>query len=391
MTIAPRLLFICNQAAYFRRHWLARAEAAAQAGLDVTVALPEAAVLESARVALVAFPLDRHSLSPWSNIRSLRCLARVIREVRPNIVHAATVKPNVLAGLATSWPQRIPCILSVTGLGTVFWAQRRRYRLARWVVRSAYRMLSRRADLVVTVDNRDDAALLAAQGVGRRVPVEITAGAGVDPEEFDVGPEPPAPPLRVVLPARMVWSKGIGVFVEAARRLRETGAPVEMTLVGGTDDASSDGVPRQTLAQWHADGAVRWSGFRADMRAVLREANVVCLPALFGEGLPRTLTEGALAARSLVATDVPGCREIVRHEDTGLRVPPGDAGALAAAIDRLAADPALRHRLAQRARTLALARFTDAVVIDRTLAIYERLLVLPSGTLRAVRERKGAA
>lgn len=392
MTTSPRLLFVCNQAAYFRRHWRGRAEAAVRAGLRVTVAVPEAAALRwAAPFAVATYSLDRHSLDPWSNIRSLWSLAQVIREVRPHLVHAATVKPNVLAGLITSWPHRVPCVISVTGLGTVFTPAGPHHRMARWVVQSVYRVLSRRADLVVTVDNRDDALWLGAHGVGGRVPVEITAGAGVNPLEFDVGPEPPAPPLRVVLPARMVWSKGVGVFVEAARRLQAMRAPVEMHLVGDTDDGSRDAVPRQTLARWHAEGAVRWSGFRTDMPAVLRDANVVCLPTLYREGLPRALTEGALAVRSLVATDVPGCREIVRHEDTGLLVPPGDAGALAAAIDRLAADPALRHRLAQRARSLALAHFSDAAVIDRTLAIYERLLPLPPGTLRMAGERDWAA
>lgn len=391
MTNPPRLLFVCNQAAYFLRHWRGRAEAAARAGLDVTVALPETPDVEPPPLRFITYPLDRHGVDPFGNLRSLRALARVLREVRPALVHAATIKPNVLAGLATTWPERIPCVISVTGLGTVFSERGARYAVARWVVRSAYRRLARRADVVVTVENRDDAAFLAAQGITGGARLEITSGAGVDPVEFDVGPEPAAPPVRVVLPARMVWSKGVAIFAEAAAQLRSGRVPVEMHLVGGTDEASRDAVPRRELERWHAEGTVHWSGFRPDMPAVLRGAHVVCLPTLHREGLPRALTEGALAGRALVATDVPGCREIVRHEETGLQVPPGDAGALAAAIGRLAGDPDLRRRLGERARALALEQFTDARVIDRTLAIYERLLGLRAGTLRPAPRNERAA
>jgi glycosyltransferase involved in cell wall biosynthesis len=234
----------------------------------------------------------------------------------------------------------------------------------------------------VTVDNRDDAAFLAGRGVSGSAGIEVTAGAGVDPTEFEMSPEPPSPPLRVVLPSRMLWSKGVGVFVEAAALLRAKGVPVEMQLVGGVDLGSRDAVPPGQLERWHTEGAVQWLGFRADMPAVLRAANVVCLPTLYREGLPRALTEGALTCRSLVTTDVPGCREIVRHEETGLLVPAGDAEALAAAIARLAVDGGLRQRLGVRARALALERFAQSRVIERTLGIYERLLGLPGGALQ---------
>ncbi len=383
MTAPLRLLFVCNQAAYFMRHWLPRAEAAAHAGMAVTVALPEWPDSQpGVAMDFVKYRLERHSLDPWTNGRSLMSLARVFRQVKPHLVHAATIKPNLLTGLLTIRPNPIPCVLSITGLGAAFTEPRARYAVARGLASWIYRLAAQRSSAVVTVDNEDDAAYLRARGVTGDG-LEVTCGAGVDPAEFAVGPEPAAPPVRVVLPARMVWSKGVGVFVEAARRLRADRTPVEMQLVGGIDDSGPDAIPREQLERWDASGAVRWRGFCRDMPEVVRGANVVCLPTLYREGLPRALTEGALAGRSLVASDVPGCRDVVQHERTGLRVPPGDARALADAVARLV-DDRLRSHLGQQARALALTRFTSAHVIDRTLGIYERLLGLPRGHLPRV-------
>lgn len=385
MTTMPRLLFVCNQAAYFMRHWIARADAAARAGFLVTVALPDQPTDPlPAGIGVTRYYLDRSSLDPWTNARALASLWRVLRSVRPDLVHAATVKPNVLTSLATLCPTRIPCVLSIPGLGTAFTSHGHRYSMARAVARAAYRLSRRRSDAVLAVDNLDDAQALARLGVGSPDGVVLTPGAGVDPGEFEVGPEPATPPVQVVLPARMLWSKGVGVFVEAAERLHRDRVPVRMALVGDTDDSSRDSVPRATLEAWHAQGTVSWLGFRRDMPEVLRLANIVCLPTLYREGLPRALTEAALAERSLVATDVPGCREIVDHDVTGLRVAPGDPDGLAAAIARLARDAGLRKRLAREARQRALARFTNDVVIDRTFRIYERLLRLSPGSLHAV-------
>jgi glycosyltransferase involved in cell wall biosynthesis len=374
MSSGPRLLFLCNDTPYFLRHWRERAQAASAAGFDVTVALPESVPEEaigSLRVAV--YPLRRATLNPLSLAKSLERIWRLARRLRPNIVHSATVKPNLLNGMVTTWLVRTPAVLSVTGLGSVFTEAGWRYAIARRLVLACYRRFGRRTDLVFTVDNRDDAEFLGAAGVAPRSRLEIMSGAGVDPAEFEVGPEDPTPPLRVVLPARMLWSKGVGVFVEAARRLQERGLSIRMQLVGAPDPGSRESVPRTQLERWRAEGLVEWAGFSADMRATLRQANVVTLPTLYREGLPRALIEAALAGRPLIATDVPGCREIVRPGETGLLVPPNDAVALADAIERLALNPSIREALAGAARELARERYTREVVVERTLGIYRTL------------------
>ena len=171
----------------------------------------------------------------------------------------------------------------------------------------------------------------------------------------------------------MLWDKGVGEFVEAARLLRAAGSGARFVLVGDIDGENPSSIPREILDTWTREGVIEWWGHRADMPSVLQQAHIVCLPS-YREGLPTVLLEAAACARPLIATDVPGCREIVQHEKTGLLVPVRDAKSLAHAISVLLADAALRERLGERGRELVTSRYTTDHVNAATLSIYAELL-----------------
>jgi len=177
----------------------------------------------------------------------------------------------------------------------------------------------------------------------------------------------------VVLAGRMLWAKGVGEFVDAARRLREQKVEARFVLAGDSDPGNPSAVPVWQLEQWHDSGVVEWWGACDDMPRVLGEAHIVCLPS-YREGLPKVLIEAAASGRPIVTTDVPGCREIVRHEENGLLVPVQNAAALAAALRRLILSPVLRQFLGQRGREIAVAEFGLETVIEQTLTIYKELL-----------------
>jgi glycosyltransferase involved in cell wall biosynthesis len=145
-------------------------------------------------------------------------------------------------------------------------------------------------------------------------------------------------------------------------------------LVGRADDENPTGVPEAQLKAWVAEGAVEWWGNRGDMHDVLAQAAVVVLPSFYKEGLPKVLLEAAASGKPLVATDIPGCREIVRPGVNGILIPPRDVPALTAAVERLLAAPGLRASLGAASRALAEAEFTEARVVGQTLAIYRELL-----------------
>ena len=177
----------------------------------------------------------------------------------------------------------------------------------------------------------------------------------------------------VVLPARMLWDKGVGDFAAAARILRGRGVAARFVLAGVPDPLNPASIPDAQIAAWVQEGIVDYRGWVADMPRLLAECHVVCLPS-YREGLPKSLIEAAAAGRPIVTTNVPGCREVVRDGDNGLLVPPQDPAALAVALERLIAAPQERARMGARGRARAEREFALDTIITQTLATYREVV-----------------
>jgi glycosyltransferase involved in cell wall biosynthesis len=175
-----------------------------------------------------------------------------------------------------------------------------------------------------------------------------------------------------VMSARLLLDKGLGEFVQAARLLRQQGVQARFVVAGERDPGNRSSVDLQTLAAWKQEGIVEFWGFQEDMHAVLAQASIACLPS-YREGLPKALLEAMACGLPCVTTDVEGCREAVRDGDNGLLVPAADAAALAAALQRLLEDPALRAAMGRRGRERIETEFASALVMEQTLALYAGL------------------
>jgi glycosyltransferase involved in cell wall biosynthesis len=178
--------------------------------------------------------------------------------------------------------------------------------------------------------------------------------------------------VTAVLASRLIRSKGVGEMAEAARRLRARHAGVRVRLVGDPDPENPESVSERELGEWVGEGIVEWTPRVDDMLEVWNAAHIGVLPS-YREGLPRTLLEAAACGRALVATDVPGCREIVRDGDNGILVPLHDVAALADAIARLASDGELRRRMGRRSRERVEADYSDDVIVAQMLSLYRRI------------------
>ena len=175
------------------------------------------------------------------------------------------------------------------------------------------------------LQNADDQNKLVTTGLVKQNAIRLVRGAGVDPDLYRLTNTAIQPPL-IVLPARLLREKGVREFVEAARMLIRRGVKARFALVGIPDPANPASVSQKELQSWIDDGVVEYWGWRDDMPNVLAQCQIVCLPS-YHEGLPRSILEAAASGCAIVATDIPGCREIVRHNETGLLVPWGSAGA----------------------------------------------------------------
>ncbi len=172
----------------------------------------------------------------------------------------------------------------------------------------------------------------------------------------------------------MLWDKGVGELVEAARLLRRREVPLRVVLVGPPDPDNPASIPERQLRDWDTSGDVAWWGARSDIAEIWARSHIAVLTSYYGEGVPKALLEAAACGRPMIAADVSGCREIVRDGVTGLLVPPGDAGGLADALERLARDPDLRRRLGAAARELVERELSQEAVVAQTLALYRSLV-----------------
>ena len=367
-----KVLFVVTEDWYFVSHRLALAVAAQDAGFEVVVATRvgrHGEAIRAAGIRLVPFGLARSYGNP---LREILALVRLYRRERPDIVHHVALKPIMYGALAARLA-RVPAqVNAVVGLGWLFTSAKGVMRLirpaARWTLAS---LLRTRASLTI-VQNPDDRALLIRSHLPESR-IRLIRGAGVDTTVFAPAPEP-AGPVCIVLAARMLWDKGVGEFVEAARLIRQAGVQARFVLVGGPDPDNPASVPEATLRGWHGQDGVEWWGRRDDMPSVYQAAHIACLPSYYREGLPKVLLEAAACGRPLVTTDAPGCREVVQDGDNGILVTPRDAQSLARAMRKLIEDEKLRHAMGKRGREIMLKDFSSEQVVRETLAIYRELV-----------------
>lgn len=371
-----RLLFVVTEDWYFVLHWLPLALGAARAGYAVALATRvgrHGELIRSHGIELHALRrLRRSSLNPLREVAAIGELAALIREWRPTLVHLVALKPVVYGSVACRLGGAMARVNALAGLGFVFLADVWRARVLRPFVSAALRWSLRGERSLTTVQNPDDREALRQLRLVDDAHVRLIRGAGVDLDRF-VPCVPAAGPPIVLLMSRMLWDKGVGEFVEAARLLKLRGIVARFVLVGAPDMENPAAIRADQLSRWQGEGSIEWWGHRDDPQAVLAQSSIVVLPS-YREGLPTVLVEASACERPLVAADVPGCREVVRHGETGLLVPPRQAAPLAEAIATLLADPARRARMGRAARSRAEQEFSRAVVLERTLAVYRELL-----------------
>ena len=374
-----RLMLVVTDDWYLWSHRIGLAEAARDAGYEVTVVTSVREHGERIRalgLALVPVDFARGRLSPWANLRTVRALCGIYGRWEPHLVHHVAIKPIVLGSLAAAMARvRVPAVVNaLAGLGTALISDHVEARLARPALRSALAWAMRRPRSRTIVQNAENAKFVESLGV-RRERISLVRGAGVDVRTFRPRPEPEGP-IRVTMVSRLLWDKGVREFFEAATLVRRVREDIVFSLVGAPDEGNPTSVLREQLRSWTADGdgAVEWWGHREDVADVLAGSHIAVLPTYYGEGVPKTLLEAAACGRPIVATDVPGCRTVVRHGRNGLLVPARDARALADAAMALADDPARRAAMGMEGRRRAETEFASDRIHAETLEVYERAL-----------------
>ncbi len=375
--MAPRrLLYVVTEDWFFLSHRLPMARAAQAAGFEVHVATNVAdGAAAIAREGFILHPVRfaRGRLSPFATLATIAALRRVHRTVRPDLVHHVALQATILGGLA-ALGRPVARVNAITGLGYAFISDSVKARVVRGVIGRLLRVLVDRPSSVALVQNPDDRALLARLGIAQDR-IVLIPGSGVDVERLRPGPEPVGP-VTLGFVGRLLDDKGIRTLVAAHRLLRARGTDITLLIAGTPDPANPASVTQGEAEAWGREPGIAWLGHVDDIATLWARAHIAVLPSR-REGLPKSLLEAAACGRPMVATDVPGCREVAIANETGILVPTDDATALAAAIATLAHAPDMRARFGAAARRLAEQRFAADAIGRAVAALYLRLVQAP--------------
>ena len=372
---APRLLYVVTEDWAFLSHRLPMARAARDAGFEVHVATQVsdgAAAIEAERFILHPVPFARGSLSLIAAFSTIAALRRVRREIKPALTHHVALQACVL-GILAALGQPAACINAFIGLGYSFTSNTSKARAVRTLVGVLLRLLINRKNCIALVQNSDDKLALMLLGIAT-TRIALIPGSGVDTKRFTPIPEPGGPPTFGFV-GRLLNDKGIRTLLAAPRLLRARMPEARLLIAGTPDPANPASVTEAEAKSWNEQPGVAWLGHVDDIASLWAQAHVAILPSR-REGLPLSLMEAAACGRAMIASDVPGCREVVIHEETGLLFPLDDAPALAEAMARLAADPQLRARCATAARRLVCEKLAAGIIGHQIVTLYRQLLIV---------------
>jgi len=382
-----KILFFANIDWYLYNFRLPLAQALRTEDIEVVMLSPPGDYgnrLQAEGFRWVPLPMNPRSLNPWKEAKLLFYLTRLYAQEKPDLIHHFSIKCVVYGSLAAQLVGIRARVNAITGMGHVFISNSWRARLLCPVVRHLLKVALAGAYNRVIVQNPDDRGVLIKAGLIAPERVHLIPGSGVNTQRFTPhckttpSTEPTMtkaimPVCRVLLAARLLWEKGIGEYVQAARLLKEKGLPVQFFLAGSPDTKNPTSVSTERISEWQQGGYVKLLGHVDAMEQLMSQIDIGVLPS-YREGLPRSLLEAAACGLPIVTTDVPGCREVVTHGINGLLVPPRDPEALANAIEYLVKNPEERQRMGKAGRARVLAEFDERIVLQKTIAVYRELL-----------------
>lgn len=371
-TAPRRLLYVVNEDFAFLLNRLPMARAAREAGYEVHVATnvnKGAEAIEAEGFILHPIPFRRGGLSPFAAIPTLLAIRRVENEIKPGVVHHSGLQCCVY-GSAAALDKKFPMVNAITGLGYIFTSANWRTRLLRQGMVWVLPWLLNRKNSVVLVQNPDDRSTLLTLGI-KQTRMTLIPGSGVDTDALRPLPEPDGP-ITLGFAGRLLVDKGIRALVAAHGILRSRGHELNLLIAGNPDPANPTSVSLDEVEQWVQRPGITWLGHIDNIVSLWRASHFAVLPS-HREGLPVSLMEAAACGRPLIATDAPGCREIVLDDQTGLLVPIENPTALASAIMQLAESPELRARYGSSARNLVVDKLSARIIGSSIVRLYNGL------------------
>lgn len=272
--------------------------------------------------------MDSRGANPVKDSLLIFELLSIYKRINPDVVLHFTVKPNVYGALAAAI-LRIPAVNNVCGLGTIFLKKN----LVSWVAKRLYK-IAFRFPKKVFFQNADDKAIFIKKKLVKKENCDLLPGSGIDLNKFLPVPLKRNTPFTFLMMSRLIKDKGVREFIHAIRILKAKGINAKFQVLGAMDPIHARGIAIEKIESWIDEGVIEYLGKTADVRPYIQNADCIVLPS-YREGTPRTLLEAAAMAKPIVATDVPGCRQVVAHGSNGLLCKVKDDKDLAAKLEAM--------------------------------------------------------
>lgn len=368
------ILFVINVDWFFISHRLVLAENALKAGYRVKVLCQDTGRMWEIRekgLECIDLKLDRSGTNPLKELLSLVKYYTIYRRIKPDVIHHITLKPVVYGSIAARI-LRIPILNAVSGLGYNLSEEKKG--LSKWLMIRLMRWGFRHKNLISIFQNNDDLNALKQSGIIKKdARIVLIKGAGVDLHQFPLSPPADNEKLEIILPARMLWDKGIKEFKQASELLKSKYAGrVLFRLIGVADRGNKAGIEEEELMSWLVKDYFVWTKFQENMVPWLQQSDIVVLPS-YREGMPKSLLEACAIGRPIVTTNAIGCKECVEEGINGYKVKPRDVEELALAIEKLIVNKDLRIKFGNAGRQKAEREFDVKEVIKTHLELYEQL------------------
>ena len=370
-----KILYVVNEPWFFLSHRLPIALAAKEQGDIIHVATRGG---ESVKDIIAKgfvhheISISRNGSSILNELGSLLEIWKLLIEIKPDVVHLVTIKPVLYGGIAARFAPVKNVVAAVSGLGTLFLSEGIKAESKRKVGTLLYRLALNSKKTTVIFQNPDDKQLLVDLKAVKPEQTVLIRGSGIDLSEFYFLPENLDSKPVVTFAARLLFDKGLGEYVDAIKLLNKKGIEASYQIVGDLDLGNSTSATAKNLEQWQFIDNLTIKGYQKDIAAVFRESNLVVLPS-YREGLPKVLIEAAACGRAVITTDVPGCRDAIEDNVTGLLVAAKNSKELACAIEKLVNDSELRVEMGTAGRQLAEECFSIKQVIEQHLSIYQKI------------------
>ncbi|WP_305402619.1 glycosyltransferase family 4 protein [Photobacterium leiognathi] len=372
------ILFVVNADWYFNLHWKERALHAVKSGYSVFVALPSCTRdlkinLENEGITVYEYYLDRTSLNIIGGIRSFLSIYKIIDEISPDLIHSVTIKPNLYCTIISRL-KNLKLVSTYAGLGTLKISNKLKYKISRTIIFNAIKLFNNKRKMIALFENNEDLDIFRVKKIYSDNQLIRVFGAGVNLKDYAYTTPVKNNKIKILFASRLLKDKGLDILISAVREPKEKNILIELYVAGIFDLDSPLAFTEKEINQYSDNGDIIWLGQCSNMPELISQCDVVALPTMYGEGVPRILIEACAIGRPIITTALGGCKDICIDNENGFLVESNDTKSIALALTKLCESFSLIESFGLNGRKLVESKFSNESVFEQNIDIYRKLL-----------------